>query len=70
MNCPVCNNPNAEECAHEVDIGVGIQKHVYGYECPSCGQIAVCGRCGGVGTRHAEYCHDQPEQADDFEPPF
>lgn len=61
MNCPVCNNPCAEECADEVDIGVGIQKHVYGFECPVCGQIPVCSTCGGLGENHARWCNTVKE---------
>ncbi len=50
MNCPICKNPKCEECADEVDIGVGVQRHVFGYECPDCGQLAVCSTCGVVGN--------------------
>lgn len=40
--CPKCYGP-ALELADEVDIGVGLQRHVYGYECPSCGEVSVPG---------------------------
>ena len=48
MNCPKCNQPGASECADEVDVGVGLQKHVWGYECPKCEAIAVCADCGAL----------------------
>jgi len=56
VNCPLCNCPDCVECADEVDIGVGIQRHVYGYECQHCGQIPVCNTCGAVGDDHAKWC--------------
>lgn len=58
MNCPKCNSPGAEECAEEVDIGVGTQRFVYGYECVICGQLVVCRTCGGVDTDHSTWCAD------------
>ena len=55
--CPKCNIEKCEECAVEVDIGVGIQKHVYGYECPKCGQISVCPECGALDFQpHRKFC--------------
>lgn len=64
MNCPKCNTPGAEELADEVDIGVGIQKHVYGYECLQCGQLSVCPHCGVLemenGSPHRAWCQDAP----------
>jgi hypothetical protein len=57
--CPVCGNPEAEECAEEVDIGVGMQRHVWGFECPTCGQIPVHWCCGGVNT-HPAWCNYAP----------
>ena len=56
MNCPLCNHPDCEECAHEVDIGVGVQRHVFGYDCPKCGQMTVCNTCGAIGDDHAKWC--------------
>lgn len=55
MNCPICNKPNCEEIADEVDIGVGIQKYVYGYECQDCGQLSICHSCGGI-EEHNAWC--------------
>jgi hypothetical protein len=46
-----------EEVADEVDIGVGVMKHIYGYDCVNCGhQIGMCSECGlptqTEGTMH------------------
>jgi hypothetical protein len=57
MNCPKCNGP-CEELADEVDIGVGILRHVYGWDCPTCGQIAKCPNCGAPETEHAAWCRE------------
>lgn len=58
MNCPRCNNPKAEELADEVDIGVGVYRVVFGFECPDCGQIFRCGYCGAIDAKHADWCPD------------
>lgn len=59
MNCPKCNQHGAEECADEVDIGVGIQKHVWGCECPACGQLAIHSCCGKWEFQgHATHCQN------------
>lgn len=58
MNCPKCNQSGATECADEVDIGVGIQKHVWGCECVECGQIEVNDCCGQWECHgHAAWCN-------------
>lgn len=44
--CPKCGNSECEVLNDEVDIGVGIQKHLLGFDCPTCGQIAACNECG------------------------
>ena len=49
MNCPVCGNPNCVEEADEVDIGIGVQRRVIGWECPECGYMDA-----------AEFKEDQP----------
>lgn len=57
MRCPKCNAEGAEELADEVDIGVGIQKHVYGAECQMCGPLAICSRCGAWDFEpHRPWC--------------
>jgi hypothetical protein len=61
MNCPKCNQPGAIECADEVDIGVGVQKFVFGYECQQCGPIVVCRSCGAPDFQpHAKWCAEFP----------
>lgn len=55
MKCPQCNADGCEALTEEVDIGVGIQSYVWGYECKDCGQIPVCGECGGV-VNHSKIC--------------
>lgn len=57
MNCPKCNEPGCSKVTDEVDIGVGIQVRVLGYECPNCGNIAVCDECGALDFQtHLRYC--------------
>lgn len=59
MKCPVCATEDAVECAEEVDIGVGVQKFVWGYDCPKCGEIPVCSECGACGDQpgdHFQWC--------------
>ena len=59
MNCPVCNLGDVEECADEVDIGVGVQRFVWGYSCKNCGEIPVCRECGALGKdakEHFSWC--------------
>lgn len=56
MNCPVCEHPQAEEIVEEVDIGVGIQRHTVGVDCPKCGQIAACSACGSFDG-HETWCN-------------
>lgn len=46
MKCPKCNDPRADELCEEVDISVGIQKHVFGCDCPVCGTLGICSICG------------------------
>ena len=57
MKCPQCGNLKAEELSDEVDIGVGVLKTVYGYDCPDCGQISVASCCGVIGDQpHYSWC--------------
>ncbi len=70
QKCPKCGAEGAVELAEEVDIGVGIQRHVYGYECSECGQIAVCISCGMPDfLPHAKWCETTGTGAVDFDPP-
>lgn len=48
------------ELVEEVDIGVGVQRHVRGYECPGCGvQVALRDCCGSdVGEAHRAWCEE------------
>lgn len=55
VHCPTCGGP-AEEDVVEVDIGVGVQKHVTGYVCQRCGEIPVCSGCGGINGEHRSWC--------------
>ncbi len=56
MNCPRCRHPGIEVIEDEVDIGVGVQKFVRGYDCPDCGEIMVCDACGHVEGAHWPWC--------------
>jgi hypothetical protein len=49
VKCPICGRVDTEECAEEVDIGVGVQRHIWGYVCATCGELPVCSHCGAVG---------------------
>lgn len=55
VECPKCKGKNCIEEFDEVDIGVGILKHVYGWECQTCGHI---GRCEDCGTPDCFKCPD------------
>lgn len=64
--CPICN-ALAEEVSEEIDIGVGVQKFVTGWECPQCGPIAIRNCCGTVelaGHPHATWCQAVKEIID------
>ena len=60
MKCPKCD---AEMDAVEIDIGVGLQRHILGYECASCGEnYGTCNGCGVTGAAaHPPWC---PETQD------
>jgi hypothetical protein len=56
-NCPICDAVRCLVIQDEVDIGVGVQTHVLGWECEQCGEIAACNLCGGpVGPDHDKEC--------------
>jgi hypothetical protein len=58
VSCPVCHGPTYEH-AEEVDIGVGVQRFIVGYECQTCGSFPVCNSCGVIefpGKEHHYWC--------------
>ena len=61
--CPKCGTHKLQEVIEEVDIGVGVQKHLLGWECCECGlAIAACAQCGSPeGERHLSWCPDALE---------
>jgi len=41
----------------EIDIGVGVQICIRGFECTNCGQISLCMECGQPDFKdHAKWC--------------
>lgn len=44
--CPKCNNNCAEFVYDEVDLGVGVLKHLLYVDCRDCGTIGQCPDCG------------------------
>lgn len=62
VECPKCRLPHAEEIIDEVDIGVGIQRHLRGWACGGCGLVAACDRCGRPDPEHAEWCETLKEE--------
>ncbi len=65
MKCPKCQKEGAAECTDEVDIGVGIQKHVFGAECEHCGQMSLCNACGAWDFEtHQSWCPVLKEKLD------
>jgi hypothetical protein len=59
-NCPKCGKPDCLVVAEEVDIGVGTQKHIFGFECDVCGPLGVCSFCGSPeGVPHASFCQEK-----------
>jgi len=64
--CPKCGTHKLQEVTEEVDIGVGVQKHLLGYECLKCGiAIAACPLCGvPEGERHKAWCPDALDEGD------
>ncbi len=45
-----------EAIAEEVDIGVGIQRCIVGYECECGGREIVCLDCGCIEPDHEKWC--------------
>jgi len=60
MTCPRCGSEDGHKLYEEVDIGLGVQTYVYGYDCPECGQVAFCTACGAVDG-HEAWCLDAAE---------
>ena len=57
--CPKCQQDTAEILIESVDIGVGVQEHIIGAECRTCGQMAPCNTCGYWDFQgHAKWCED------------
>lgn len=56
MKCPICGNEGCAMLVDSIDIGVGNQEHATGAECPRCGNIEYCDRCGGWDGKHASWC--------------
>lgn len=61
-NCPHCSTI-LELIYEEVDIGVGVQRHQTGAECPSCGAaFTCCFYCGVLDFEaHQAWCADLRE---------
>lgn len=54
--CPMCGTKSFEKQVDEIDIGVGIQEHVFGGICSECGPIPFQECCGMWGLTHANWC--------------
>lgn len=74
--CPLCSFPSELELIYEeVDIGVGVQRHVSGAECPQCGaRFACCDHCGAFEfEQHHSWCSELKKrheiEIEDEEPP-
>jgi hypothetical protein len=56
----------AEPYYEEVDIGVGVQQFMTGWQCPEHGGLCgVCGYCGipdKIGYTHASWCSEYPDE--------
>lgn len=50
VNCKGCGATDCQVISEEVDIGVGAQVHILGYECPVCGPHTICDTCGTWDT--------------------
>ncbi len=56
--CPMCNKRGLVGLYEEIDIGMGIQKHLIGYECHACDEplIPICDSCQVMeGKEHKEW---------------
>ena len=64
----------ADPYYEEVDIGVGIQRHLAGWECHEhggiCGVCVSCGVADRIGLTHRSWCNEHPGETitrEDFE---
>jgi len=61
-NGPRCGSPGFVLDYEEVDIEVGVQRHLIGGLCPSCGGLPVNQCCGTWDFQpHARWCRDHPD---------
>lgn len=59
MKCRACGAADCEIVSEDVDIGVGVQTHVLGYDCPVCGPHTICNTCGAWDTdKCPQWCED------------
>lgn len=69
MICPDCNS-ELSLIYDEVDIGVGIQKHLHSIECPKCGPLAFCDQCGKLDDACDSSCPKNIGFGADYSEPF
>lgn len=68
MNPPVtcACGAKAEPFEEEVDIGVGVQKFLTGWQCPEhggiCGGCPQCGVAEIIGRTHESWCSEKPDE--------
>ena len=58
--CPKCKGA-AQSVEDRIDIGIGEQVRLLGWDCPNCGLTTRCERCGVpeiVGIEHQKWCAD------------
>ena len=55
--CPRCGL-DCVVVTDEVDIGVGIQEHILGWDCSHCGPISACNECGAPDDNHHPWCKE------------
>jgi len=67
VSCPKCGLPETVLIEEEVDIGVGIQKFVVGWDCDQCGRLIACVSCGAaLGTQHNKWCEAGIDRLDNL----
>jgi len=50
--CPACTRLGAEPMKEYVDVGVGTQEFLVGFDCPYCGTFGACYDCGEWWPKH------------------